>query len=104
MKKIPSLMVFTGVLFSMQTQASSDDSWQKLFSEVNKACVAAAGITHAQISKPVLFPDEAGMVGLVLKGKTAKVKNALSLMCLYDKTKKDDVHQIGALAATITSA
>ncbi|WP_085036444.1 hypothetical protein, partial [Cronobacter sakazakii] len=63
MKLIVTMMFFGGMC-SLPAFASSDDSWQALFSAMNKACVSAAGIDEVQVSKPVLFPDETGMAGL----------------------------------------
>ncbi|ELY2641225.1 hypothetical protein SM100_003030 [Cronobacter sakazakii] len=87
MKLIVTMMFFGG-MYSLPAFASSDDSWQALFSAMNKACVSAAGIDEVQVSKPVLFPDETGMAGLMMKGNTGKMKHKVSLICLYDKAKK----------------
>ncbi|NHV08888.1 hypothetical protein G9X43_04800 [Cronobacter turicensis] len=88
MKLIPMMMVFAGISCSIPVFASSDESWQALFSEMNKACVSAAGGKDVQTSKPILFPDETGMAGLLMKSKMPKMKYKVSLICLYDKAKK----------------
>ncbi|EKY3117992.1 hypothetical protein SMY46_000714 [Cronobacter turicensis] len=88
MKLIPMMMVFGGISCSIPVFASSDESWQALFSEMNKACVSAAGGKDVQTSKPILFPDETGMAGLLMKSKVPKMKYKVSLICLYDKAKK----------------
>ncbi|PPY41035.1 hypothetical protein C3D79_20755 [Cronobacter sakazakii] len=88
MKLIVMMMFFGSAMCSLPALTSSDDSWQALFSAMNKAYVSAAGIDEVQVSKPVLFPDETGMAGLMMKGNTGKMKHKVSLICLYDKAKK----------------
>ncbi|MDQ9206430.1 hypothetical protein QBS70_20330 [Cronobacter sakazakii] len=91
--KLIVMMFFGSAMCSLPALASSDDSWQALFSAMNKACVSAAGVGEVQVSKPVLFPDETGMAGLMMKGNTGKMKHKVSLICLYDKAKKESVCQ-----------
>ncbi|EOC1267119.1 hypothetical protein ACN5KR_003959 [Cronobacter malonaticus] len=88
MKLIPSMVLLGCITCSIPVFASSDESWQALFSEMNKACVSAAGGKDVQTSKPVLFPDETGMAGLLMKSKMPKMKHKVSLICLYDKVRK----------------
>ncbi|ALB62603.1 hypothetical protein BN137_2945 [Cronobacter condimenti 1330] len=88
MKKRHALLLYVSLFMSLPAFASSDESWQTLVADLNRACLSEAGMTEVQTSKPVLFPDETGKVALLLKGRMAKVKQKVSLMCLYDKAKK----------------
>ncbi|EKY3200073.1 hypothetical protein SNQ22_002990 [Cronobacter universalis] len=88
MKLILSMVLSGGVMLSVPALASGEESWQALFSEMNKACVSAAGGRDVQTSKPILFPDETGMAGLLMKSTMPKMKQKISLICLYDKAKK----------------
>ncbi|HFS8112811.1 TPA: hypothetical protein ACH2I9_004166 [Enterobacter asburiae] len=66
--------------------SSSDQSWNDYFREMEQQCLSSAGIKKEHISEPILFPDEAGVTGLLLEGESTESKNKIRLICIHNKT------------------
>ncbi|ASQ19464.1 hypothetical protein [Enterobacter cloacae] len=79
------LYCFAVLIFSHKTVASSEHSWKKVFIELNIACLEAAKVSVAVTSDPVIFPDQSGMIGLLMLPETHQDTRKAGLMCIYDK-------------------
>lgn len=59
-----------------------------MFIELNIACLEAARAAVAVTSEPVIFPEQSGMIGLLMLPDTHQDSRKPGLMCIYDKKMK----------------
>ncbi|MDZ5731133.1 hypothetical protein SPG90_21855 (plasmid) [Enterobacter sp. D2] len=78
-------MLLVTCLCSYSAISSSDQSWKDYFDEVEQRCLSSSEIKKEHISEPILFPDEAGVTGLLLEGEAKESKNNIRLLCLHNK-------------------
>lgn len=88
MLKRKAVVLLVTCLCSYSAISSSDQSWSDYFGEMEQQCLSASGIKTEHISKPIIFPDEAGVNGLILEGETAERKNKIRLLCIQKKSSK----------------
>lgn len=54
------LAIAIGLAVPVQTWASSDDAWQKLFARANGTCIGQSRMNTPEASAPVVFDDSVG--------------------------------------------
>lgn len=86
MCKRKTVVLFFSCLCSNNAISSSEQSWKDYFREMEQQCLSSAGIKKDYISEPIIFPDEAGITGLLMEGESAENKNKIRLLCIHNKT------------------
>lgn len=86
MCKRKTVVLFFSCLCSYNAISSSEQSWKDYFREMEQQCLSSAGIKKDYISEPIIFPDEAGITGLLMEGESAENKNKIRLLCIHNKT------------------
>lgn len=75
-------------LIATPVVASSPAAWAVHDHAARAACIAAAGLTGAAVSAPLLFSDAAGKAAMLVSGRwpQARMKGRQgAMLCLFDR-------------------